>query len=58
VAARFAVLADNHVRQPIVEALRRAGWDVVRSVDLFGERNDDEELLAWAAANDRVFAWR
>jgi hypothetical protein len=23
-------------------------------VDLFGERNDDEELLAWAAANGRV----
>jgi predicted nuclease of predicted toxin-antitoxin system len=56
VAACFAVLADNHVRQSIVEALRRAGWDVVRSVDLLGERNEDEELLAWAAANDRVFA--
>jgi predicted nuclease of predicted toxin-antitoxin system len=56
VAARFAVLADNHVRPSLVEALSRSGWDVVRSVDLFGEENDDEELLAWAAANNRVFA--
>jgi hypothetical protein len=56
VAARFPVLADNHVRQSIIEALRGAGWDVVRAVDVFGERNVDEELLAWAAANNRVFA--
>jgi hypothetical protein len=41
VAGRFAVLADNQVRQSIIEALRSAGWDVVRAVDLFGERNDD-----------------
>jgi hypothetical protein len=25
-------------------------------VELFGEKNDDEELLAWAAANARVLA--
>jgi predicted nuclease of predicted toxin-antitoxin system len=56
VAGHFAVLVDNHVRQSIVDALSRAGWDVVRAVDLFGECNVDEELLAWAAANDRVFA--
>lgn len=55
-AAAFAVLTDNHVRQSIIEALRGAGWDVVRAVDLFGEENDDEALLAWAAANNRVFA--
>ena len=53
---RFRLLVDNHVRQSIVDALCRAGWDVVRSVDLFGEKNVDEELLAWAAANRRVFA--
>jgi predicted nuclease of predicted toxin-antitoxin system len=27
----------------------------VRAVDILGEENDDEELLAWAAANGRVF---
>lgn len=29
---------------------------MVRAVDQFGERNDDEELLAWAAANGRALA--
>lgn len=51
----FALLTDNHVRQPIVVALKARGWDVVRGVDVLGERNDDEELLAWAAAEGRVF---
>ena len=54
--AGFALLTDNHVRDSIIQALRRAAWDVVRAVDLFGEKNDDEELLAWAAANGRVLA--
>lgn len=28
---------------------------MVRAVDVLGEGNDDEELLAWAAAKGRVF---
>lgn len=53
--AGFPLLTDNQVRQPIVAALLRLGWDVQRAVDVFGERNDDAELLAWAAAHGRVF---
>ena len=53
--AGLPLLTDNHVRQPIIKALRARGWDVVRAVDILGEENDDEELLAWAAANGRVF---
>jgi hypothetical protein len=34
----------------------RGGWDVARAVDLFGERNVDEQLFAWAAEQGRVFA--
>jgi hypothetical protein len=34
--AGFPVLTDNHVRQPIVEALLRLEWKVVRSVDAAG----------------------
>jgi ABC-type lipoprotein release transport system permease subunit len=29
--AGFALLTDNHVRDSIIQALRRAGWDVVRA---------------------------
>lgn len=54
--AGFPLLTDNHVRHSLIKALRAAGWHVVRAVDLFGEKNDDEELLAWAAANDHVLA--
>jgi hypothetical protein len=53
--AGLPLLTDNHVRQPIIKALRTRGWDVVRAVDILGEENDDEALLAWAAANGRVF---
>ena len=53
--AGLPLLTDNHIRQPIIKALRSRGWDVVRAVDVLGEGNDDEELLAWAAANERVF---
>ena len=38
-----------------MKGLRARGWDVMRSVDVFGERNDDDDLFAWAAAEGRVF---
>jgi len=53
---RFPLLTDTHVRQSIIHALRSSGWEVARAVDLFGERNSDEELLNWAAANGYVLA--
>jgi len=55
VAKPFALFTDNHVRQPIIDALRRSGWDVVRAVDLFGERNNDEEIFRYASAQGRAF---
>jgi len=53
--AALAFFTDNHIRQPIVDALRKGGRDVVRAVDVFGEKNDDEELFAYAARTGRVF---
>ena len=53
--AGFPLFTDHHVRQPIVSALLRRGWDVLRAVEVFGEKNDDEDLLAWAVAHGRVF---
>jgi hypothetical protein len=54
--AGFPLLTDNNVRQQIVEALRSRGWDALRAVDVFGEANDDRDLLAWSAENGRVLA--
>ncbi len=52
---RFPLFTDENVDGTLVETLRRAGWDVIRAVDLFGEKTDDAELFAWAAQNGRVF---
>lgn len=53
--AGFPLLTDNHVRQQIVDGLRRRGWDVARAVDVLPEGTDDEILFAWAAGQNRVF---
>ena len=51
----FPLFTDNHIREPLVDGLRRRGWDVVRSVDVFGEGEEDDVLFAWAAEHGRVF---
>lgn len=53
--AGFPVFTDNHVRQAIVEALRRRGWKVVRSVDALGEGIPDTVLFAYAAKEGLAF---
>ena len=54
-AGRFPLFTDENVDGILVEALRREGWDVVRAIEVFGERTDDGILLEWAVAHDRVF---
>jgi len=49
------LFTDNHVRGPLIRALRQRGRDVARAVDLFGQENDDAELFAYAAKEGRVF---
>ena len=49
------LFTDNHVRGPLIKALRQRGRDVARAVDLFGQENDDAELFAYAAKEGRVF---
>jgi len=53
--AGFPAFTDNHVRQQIVEGLLRGGWKVVRSVDAFGEAEDDDVLFDYAAKEGLVF---
>jgi len=54
-AAGFPLFTDNHVRQQIVLGLRSRGWDVLRAIDVFVERTDDEVLFAYSAEHGRVF---
>ena len=54
-AGRFPLFTDENIDGPLVEALRREGWDVVRAIEIFGERTDDGVLFEWAASQGRVF---
>ncbi len=54
-ARRFAVFADNHVQQAVVEGLLAQGWDVKRAIDAFPEGTDDDVLFDHAVKEGRVF---
>jgi hypothetical protein len=47
--------ADEHVKAPIVEGLRRRGVDIVTAQERGQRQTDDEILLATATAENRVF---
>ena len=51
---RFPLITDENVTGPLVAGLRDKGWDVVRAIDVFGERSVDEALLIWAVDHGRV----
>jgi hypothetical protein len=49
-AGRFPLLVDEHVPRPLVLALLRRGWIVVRVVDLtaLGQGTDDLQVFTYA----------
>ena len=51
---RFSVFTDNHVQTSVTQGLRRRGWDVVRAIDEFPEKTEDEVLFEHAAKERRV----
>jgi hypothetical protein len=51
----FLLFTDNHIRGPLIKALRQRGQDVDRAVDFFGQENDDAALFSHAAKEGRVF---
>jgi len=55
VKRRLPLFTDNHVRQPIVDALNARGWSIVRSIDVFPERTVDDILFEYAAREGLVF---
>ena len=52
---RFLLFTDAHVRQQLVDGLRRSGWDVERAIDAFPEKTTDDVLFEHAARTGRVF---
>jgi hypothetical protein len=55
VPGRFPLFTDENVDGPLIKGLIARGWDVVRAIDVFGERADDATLFAYAAEQGRVF---
>jgi hypothetical protein len=54
VARRFPLYTDADVQGQVVKALRDAGWDVVRAIEVFPERTKDPVHFERAAALGRV----
>lgn len=53
-AGRFPVYTDADIHGPVVEALKRAGWDVLRAVDAFPEGTEDPVHFERAAREGRA----
>lgn len=53
-AVGFPLYTDADVLGPLVDALRSAGWDLVRAVDLYPQGEDDLVHFERAAKEGRV----
>jgi len=53
-AGLFPLLTDEHISNALVEGLRARGWDVLRAVDVFGQKTDDDLIFAYALEHGRV----
>ena len=51
---RFPLYTDADIHGPLVDALSRGGWDIVRAVDAFSEGTDDAIHFERAAQLGRV----
>lgn len=54
-AGRFKLLTDEHWSKAHIKAARDAGWEVVRVVDVLGQKTDDPDVLAYCAAHGCVW---
>jgi hypothetical protein len=54
VAGRFPLYTDEDVRGPLIKALTKAGWDIVRAIDTFPQRTPDLMHFEQAATLGRV----
>lgn len=54
-AGRFPLYTDADIDGPVVEALRRAGWDVLRAIEAYPQKTPDQIHFEHAAKQGRVF---
>jgi hypothetical protein len=54
VFGRFPLYTDADVQGPVVTALKKAGWDVVRAIDAFPEKTNDPVHFERAVELGRV----
>ena len=54
-AGRFPLYSDADLHGPVVSALKRAGWDVMRAIDAYPERTPDSVHFERAAREQRVY---
>lgn len=54
-AGRFRLLADEHLSKAHIQAARDGGWDIVRVVDVLGQKTDDPTVLAYCAEHGCVW---
>ena len=54
-AVRFKLIADEHWSKAHIRALRDAGWEVVRVVDVLGQKTEDPDVLAYCSAHGCVW---
>ena len=52
--AGFPLLTDENVDGPVIEGLRKRGWDVMHATEEFGEKTRDAPLFEYAAQTGRV----
>ena len=53
-AGRFPLYSDADIQGPVVKALEKAGWDVVRAIDVFPEGTEDLPHFEHAVKLGRV----
>ena len=53
-AGRFRIYTDADIHGPLVQALKRRSWDLVRAVDAYPEGQDDRTHFEHAAKEGRV----
>lgn len=53
-AGRLPLYTDADVRGPLIKALRKLGWDIVRAIDLYPEKTTDPIHFDRAVGMSRV----